>query len=153
MSEIIENKRNAKPERRKARMSLDAAADKSEVYNKQNGMHYIWVRDYGVNIGRYLKAGYEFVLQKDPERPAEGDVTGTSGDVNGRYSKIGDRSGTILFLMRIPQEYWEEDQKERDRETTRPLAEIQGTKGAVDDPHFSVKSFNVSQSIVKTKED
>ncbi len=57
----------------------------------QNNFHYRWCADYDKGkIERYLSAGYEYVLD-------EGE-------------KISRQGGDKLWLMRIPKEFWEEDQ-------------------------------------------
>ena len=71
---------------------------------------YRWVRDYPAgNVSRFKRAGYEFVIDEGMD---VGDVS-IDGQraVGGVVSKMGDpKHGTMLHLMRIKKEFYEEDQ-------------------------------------------
>lgn len=70
-----------------------------------------WINDVG---GRVLEAeagGYEFVTPEEARSLGEGAIHQGNSDLGARVSKVVDRHGTRAYLMKIPREYWEEDQK------------------------------------------
>lgn len=117
MDTVVEKKtREQKPERRerkRGRRLFGEATDKLAVENKQDNFHYVWLNDVGATIRLAIDAGYEHVEKTDPELVASDDITGTSGGPDSRVCKVVNRHGTIAFLMRIPQEWWDEDEAER----------------------------------------
>lgn len=131
----VEQKTDAKPLRRKTRKHFGVAEDKSEVLNKQADYHYVWLNDVGNTIEMALDSGYEHVTKDDPERVVSGDSTSNTagGDIGSRVCQVVNRSGTVAFLMRIPNEFWEEDQALRDKESMRPLEDLERTGGMPSD--------------------
>lgn len=104
-----------KRERKHGTRLFGEPSDKMLVENKQLGWHYVWVEDAGINLKEALDVGYEFVRKDDPEIVASDDVTGTSGaDMSNNISRIVNSWGTVNYLMRIPQEWYDEDEAERD---------------------------------------
>lgn len=93
LSTEIETKKSPKP-RPKARrqpMHSDISQTPKEV-NKNDGYHYRNCADYGKGkLDRYLAAGYEFVKDENGDRVIR-------------------HGGDPLYLMRIPQELYDEDQ-------------------------------------------
>lgn len=62
--------------------------------NKQEDTHYCWALDDGKhNLQRYFDAAYEFALNREGERE----------------SRVSGRSGELLYLLKIPQQYYDED--------------------------------------------
>jgi len=96
---------------------------------------YRWVNDMkgGMRIRKFLAASYEFV--KDPA------ITVGDGEEVGAISGIGDAiqrevgEGTISYLMRIPKEFYDEDQAAkvaRNTEVEAGTGKSQGFYGKVD---------------------
>jgi hypothetical protein len=80
------------------------------VENQEPGFHYAWVSDSDVipgGVQKFLDAGYTFVL--DPKL-AVGDqsANNTMTGIGSAVSRNGGR-GVTLYLMRILQEYYDED--------------------------------------------
>lgn len=106
-------------ERQKARIRTPITGEKSllDVQGKKPGWSYRWVRDTdeaGSNIIRYLSAGYEFASR------SEGLIIGdnavyTSKAVGSIVRVPAGRDGDYLYLMRIPQEWYDEDQDAKSR--------------------------------------
>lgn len=60
---------------------------------KEGGMHYCWaLEDNKGNLQRYIEAGYDFALN-------------SVGDREERHAG----NGEMLYLMKIPQEWYDED--------------------------------------------
>lgn len=127
------------PERRERKHGtrlFGEPSDKMLVENKQPGWHYVWVEDAGINLKEALDVGYEFVRKDDPEIVASDDVTGTSGaDMSNNISRIVNSWGTVNYLMRIPQTWYDEDELAREEQrnslTNKKLEETK-FKGEVD---------------------
>lgn len=117
-------KPKAKPQRRKDVNIPGMPSDKLKVTNQQAGFHYVWRKDDGGNIQEFIDSGYEYVQNTDPERVASMDMTGTGGSTDSRVRKVGGRDGTILYLLRISQDLYDEHQAMRDAESEAPLREI-----------------------------
>lgn len=151
-----EVKRDTKPERRSTRKRFGVPSDKSEVHNKHADYHYVWLNDVGNTINEAVAGGYEHVLKTDPERVVSGDVTSNTagGDIGSRVCQVVDRNGTVAFLMRIPNELWEEDQELRDEDSRRPLEDLDREDGRPSDldDKFYVKRYNAKQTVGRTKQ-
>jgi hypothetical protein len=76
---------------------------------------YRWVIDNPDRIATFLEAGYEFAP------PTAGNVVGektvdTTNDKSSRVSRSAKFGGLKLFLMRLPIEFYNEDQAAKQRE-------------------------------------
>ena len=112
------NPANAVAERpQRKRIPMSVPQRKLEV-TEIPGFHLHWFRDE--NIARAVQAGYEFVEDKEVSLNQSG--VGSSKDITGN-ADMGTRvrvvSGTAadgnvehLTLMKIRQEWWDEDRKE-----------------------------------------
>lgn len=95
----VETDRDTRNEQRKDAMNKRVPMHSSSVANIPGGIkldeknfHYRKCADYGKGkIARYLDAGYEYVLDADGH-------------------KVKWPGGDELWLMRIPKDFWEEDQ-------------------------------------------
>lgn len=103
------------PKNRPQRVSLaNQRANILTVQGQEDGFHYHWVDDKGgERIEAFKKAGYEVVTDAmlrvgDKHVDNAADV----GTVMTRKS----RDGKVLVLMRILQEYYDEDQSLKQRE-------------------------------------
>lgn len=77
------------------------------VNGKEDGFYYRWVLDAGDRINRFKRAGYEVVTHEVEVGDAR---VGTASPV-GSPVTASNGGGSSLILMRIPLEYYEEDQK------------------------------------------
>jgi hypothetical protein len=69
------------------------------------GYHYHWVKGDAGRIKECKDYGYEFVTET-----GEGSATADKGDLGSVVSKT--RHGETMYLMRLPNELWEEAQEE-----------------------------------------
>lgn len=90
---------------RPSRIPIHGKRDKLSVRGTEKGWHYCWVNDDGGNVDRYVDGGYEFVTHE----VVIGDKKiNTASQIGGKVSlKVG--NGLTGFLMRIPEEYHQED--------------------------------------------
>ena len=108
------------------------------VEGKQPGFHYRWIRDTdesGSEVLRYLSAGYEFATR------SEGLIIGDNAVYNSRavgsmIRRSAGRDGDFLYLMKIPQEWYEEDQRAKavkvdKTEEAIQNPEIEGSYGSI----------------------
>lgn len=100
-----------KPER-KQRVPVSGPRDILTINNKDPNFFYRWVKDYPGRIQRFLDGGYEFVV--DPSAQA-GQRTVDSGSRLGSALTRVD-GGNTLVAMRIPLEWYNEDQEAKQRE-------------------------------------
>lgn len=79
------------------------------VTGKDPNYVYRIVNDVGGRVDMFKEAGYELVLDKDV---TVGDRRINSASAEGSNAQAAvDKSGTKAFVMRIPKEWYEEDQK------------------------------------------
>lgn len=103
---------------------------------KEDGYHYHWFNDIPGRLEQAGQAGYEFV---------GGTPTGEAGDTNtdigSRTSTVVDRAeGTRAYLMRIPKEYYDEDQAAKQAVNDRVDEAIMGGKVAESEGQYVPKS-------------
>jgi hypothetical protein len=90
---------------------------------EEPGYHYAWVSDSDLmpgGIKKFLDAGYEFV--KEPTKVGESTVN-DSGNIGSTVSRNGGQ-GVTLHLMRIPEEYYNEDNQLMEDERLAQEAQI-----------------------------
>lgn len=74
--------------------------------------HYRFFNDVGDRLLQCLDAGYEFVPKEGMQ---VGDKTVDSARGTESVVKKGVGNGVVAYLMRIPREFWEEDQAAKQR--------------------------------------
>lgn len=147
------NPANAVTPQRRARIPMSVPQRKLEV-SEIPGYHLHWFRDD--NINRAVQAGYEFVEDKEVHLNQSG--VGTSKDITGN-SDLGSRvrvvSGTAadgnaehLTLMKIRNEYWEEDRKAIENRNADVMSAIFRDEQVLGSEKVSAEDR--SQSYVKT---
>lgn len=97
---------------RPARVPFGGFSYKLEVKNKDPNYYYYWFKDEGDMVKRALRAGYEFVTERDAtggEFLTNQDVLGGNQSLTDRYEITGgkDEFGRHfnMVLMRQPMEY------------------------------------------------
>lgn len=89
-----------------------------------------WVNDIEDRIAKFLEGGYRFINQ-DGSISAGENTAGTASMVDSRVTKRVGR-GVVAYLMALPRDLWEEDQKAKMREVDAMEAAIRRPgKGAV----------------------
>jgi hypothetical protein len=102
----------SRAERPRERIPVDGNRDVLTVYGKDPSMEYRWVKDSsdkGARIQRFLKAGYEFVSRDSGVEVGQETVYTVENIGSIVASPAGE--GAYLFLMAIPKEWYQEDQK------------------------------------------
>ena len=98
------------PQKRVVRKPLSAQGPLNISGEKDPNFHYRFVNDTGSRVYNYQQAGYEIVT--------DGDITvgdsrvSDASDLGSHRRVVGDQ-GTTSVLMRIPKEYYEEDQAKK----------------------------------------
>lgn len=96
------------------------------------GYHVHWFRSDATRIERALKGGYQFVEQDEVQlnRTALGSGLEDQGstDLGSRVS-VASGGGERLVLMKIQNQYWEEDQKLLEEKNESIASVIRGDKG------------------------
>lgn len=101
------------------------------------GFHLHWMRGDPQRIAAALRAGYAFVEQDEVDLNTiglgEGDNASGHQDLGSRVSFISGKAedGGVerLYLMKLPQEYWEQDQAAAGRRQEGIAATLRGDKG------------------------
>lgn len=83
--------------------------------------HYHWFNDVGDRLHKCREAGYEFVLRSGL---GAGDQTIESAKGTTSIMSKGMGGGTTGFLMRIPMEFYKQDQKAKQLEVDALEAEM-----------------------------
>lgn len=95
--------------KRKERNSITGTRTKLSIQGEEPGFHYAWINDE--NVGTAEDAGFEFVSHAVKIGNKHIDVSQMQGAKVSR--NVG--GGVIAYLMRIPQEFYDEDMAEEQR--------------------------------------
>ena len=135
-----------KPERvtARTRVPMSIPAPKLAVPDIP-GYHLHWILNDPARINQAMRAGYEFVSEDEVDvanTNLAGDMS-TSGntDMGSRVSVLA--SGSVgddgkeqrLYLMKLPQEWWEEDQAKLEAQNENIAASLRGGGDASSNPH------------------
>jgi hypothetical protein len=99
-----------------------------------------WIRGDRDRLLRAQQAGYSFVERDEIEVGSPGiadnPLSDGNTDMGSRVSRsAGDSSeGLRLYLMKLPQEYWDEDQKEVDAQQEQIIDQLRGAGIPATDP-------------------
>lgn len=101
------------------------------------GFHCHWMRGDSMRINQALRAGYAFVEQDEVNlnRVELGSGENSDGhtDLGSRVSMVGgtseDGSPQRLYLMKIPQAFWEADQKILGDQQEKIAGQLRGDQG------------------------
>lgn len=100
---------------RPSRVPVSGPRDVLTVADKDPNYHYRWVNDTPGRIDRFLNGGYEYVQKA-------GEIGQNTVDRGSKLGSVVTRSvGGILtaVLMRIPREWYDEDQEAKQDEIDR----------------------------------
>lgn len=100
---VIKNTETKKRSERKERNSITGTRTKLSLTGEEPGFHYGWINDDFV--GTAMDAGYEFVTHAIKVGNRHIDTSTMQGAKISR--NVG--GGTIAYLMRVPQEWYDED--------------------------------------------
>lgn len=100
---------------RPARLPITGLRNKLTVEGKEPGFHYAWIRDDF--IGRAERAWYEYVTHD--VIVGDGQMTAIGGKIS-----IPGGNGVTLFLMRVPEEYYQQDMDEQQKDIEAKEADM-----------------------------
>jgi hypothetical protein len=114
------------------RVPVGGNRDILTVDGMEDGWHYRWVLDLGNRTKKFQKAGYEFVTHEVTVGDAR---AGTPEGLGSIVEALSGNGTQKLVLMRIKQEYYNEDQKAKEDEILALEAgmgkDISGTYGKI----------------------
>lgn len=107
---------NSTPKRK--RIPVSGNRDVLTVNGKEPGFVYRWVNDTGTRLRKFQDAGYEFVQHEAEVGDRVVDSSKGTDSVTSKAVGADKATGTIMnaYLMRIPSEYYEEDQAAKQQE-------------------------------------
>lgn len=97
------------------------------------GFHLHWMRGDKGRLDQALKAGYEFVDADEVELNRTG--LGNSGldagneDMGSQVSLLADMDGSRLYLMKLPQAFWNSDTEALAERQENIAGQLRGDKG------------------------
>jgi hypothetical protein len=100
---------------RETRVPLSGIRDILTVEGKDPNYHYFWALDAdekGNELYKLSRAGYEFV---QAESVVVGEASVYKSHDVGSIVRVPNKDGRFLFLMRIPMQWYMEDQAELER--------------------------------------
>lgn len=111
-SDTIQNSKARKLLKRRKRVPL---VEQNRLMSFQRDDDYVYrlVNDTGDRIERFRKAGYEIVDKNNQEIELDSRVQDPSWRHSALSQPVGE--GIIAYCMRIPREWWEEDQKAKQK--------------------------------------
>jgi len=108
--EVTDRPQTLNRSERPQRVPINGLRDKLSLKGCEPGFHYCIVNDYNVDV--YVDAGYEFVTHD----LRIGDRHIDSSKAEGRKVSLPVGNGVTGFVMRIPQEWYDEDRLEEQKE-------------------------------------
>ena len=97
----------ANKQNRAIRVPIGTARGRQEVNGKEPGFHYVWINDY--NIDEAQDQGFEFVTHTVKVGTRRIGVGKREDGSMAVWMPVG--AGVTGYLMRIPQEFYDEDMK------------------------------------------
>lgn len=119
----------AKVKTRKNRVPLGAPRLRLSM-SKREGYKRRWINDKQGRIAMAQEGGYTLV-PKDGAEFEEDDVTNVNSSLNNAVSRVVDSEGTKAYLMEIPEDWYEEDQQEKQQK----IDEMENTLSRGEDSH------------------
>lgn len=102
-------------EGRQTRVPLGVARSKMAV-PEIPGFKFRWINDLQGRVLQAQQGGYEFVTSAEVPTFGDYDVDNVNRDLGARVSRVVDKTtGMKAYLMKIKREYWEEDQREKQK--------------------------------------
>ena len=119
------------------RVPIGGNRDILTVYGKTAGFVYRWVKDVGNRIARFKKAGYEHETSSDIlVGDARVGVASPLGSPIVADASLNMNGGEKLYLMRIPEQYYKEDQDYKESQLIQTESgmgkSVDGSYGKID---------------------
>lgn len=107
------------------RIPIGGSRDILTVFGKKPGFEYRWVKDVGNRVARFKRAGWEHETDADIiVGDARVGVASPLGSPVVADANMNMNGGDKLYLMRIPEQYYKEDQLAKE-------AELLKTEGSI----------------------
>lgn len=125
----------AKSMNARSRVSMSIPLQKLQV-PEQKGFHLHWMRGDKGRLEQALRGGYQFVDADEVELNRTG--LGNSGldsgneDMGSRVSIVSGMDGNRLYLMKLPQEFWDSDVEKLAERQEQIAAQLRGESGYAD---------------------
>ena len=122
----------AKASTPRSRISMSIPLQKLQV-PEQKGYHLHWMRGDKGRLEQALRGGYEFVDHDEVELNRSG--LGNSGldsgneDMGSRVSIVSGMDGIRLYLMKLPEEFWNSDVEALAERQEQIAAQLRGEAG------------------------
>jgi len=116
------------------RMSMDLD-DSTKQRLKSEGKKSRWVNDEDTRIQQALDGGYDFV-EMSREAISRGEEEQEDKRIKMHVGKKSNGEGLTAYLMAIPIEFYNEDQRTKEEKNRQVDAAIRG--GTIDVPHHGV---------------
>ena len=104
------------------RVAFSANRKRLDIGKQFKGFRIRWFNDQDDRLQRALEAGYEFVPKKEVGQVGDKDIANGNTDMNSKVSRVVGRTRAEqpirAFLMRIREEFYNEDQAKKE-ETNR----------------------------------
>lgn len=123
---------------RPQRVPINGLRDKLSIKGQEPDFHYVIVNDY--NCETYLMAGYEFVTHD----VSIGDRHINSAASEGSKKSIPVGNGVTGYVMRIPQELYDEDRQAEQQDLSEKENAMHQTLNSKDDGRYG--KFEISHS-------
>jgi len=124
---MAKEKAKADSKEKRKRVPFGAIRTKLQVDEKMPGYVLRWFNDVDGRIEQAIRGGYVYVSPDEVSSLGQGAIHEQNSDVNAKVSKIvskGKRDSVRAFLMKIKQEWYDEDQaakEEKNAEIDRAL--------------------------------
>lgn len=131
------------PSGRPKRTPINGYRDILSVEGKEEGWHYCWVNED--KVPRYEQASYEFVTHdvKIGDRKVN-----TASQLGGKVSlAVGNQ--LTAYLMRVPQEYYEEDMAVQQAEVDELESGMKSSLNSAADGRYGQVDFSQSKPLAK----
>lgn len=120
--------------RRPKRTPLGSLRLKMSVEGNFDGYHTHWINDVNTNLHEAQQAGYEFVERDEAGQIGDKNLTPGNQDLGSMVSRVvgtkSDGTPQHAYLMKLPQEFYEEDMAELEKRNSQIDEAIQsGTIG------------------------
>jgi hypothetical protein len=140
---------------RKRKSAFTGLNQKLGVYGTDPAYKYHWFNDIAGRISQAQQTGYDFVMKDEVELSMSGIAVNANEDLGGRISTFVDKGdansngGFRAYLMKIPLEYFEEDQKamqDKINQVERDMITHNGVAGGLSNKDTYGKGLEIKHS-------
>lgn len=126
---------------RPVRVPINGLRDKLSIHGQEPGFHYCIVNDY--NVDTYVLGGYDFVTHD----VKIGDRSINSAAMEGGKASIPVGNGVTGFIMRIPEEYYNEDRIAEQTDLDERESALRSTLNSKEDGRYGKVEIGQSKPL------